>query len=553
MDKVALKHRTDNPQLNITLENFRYKINEIVGDLNVTPATVAVPWINVKNFGAVGNDVADDSAAIQSAIDSVTVAATQAEAGGGGVIFFPPGVYLCNTGLVNNARKVSFIGSGIDNTTLKKGANIDLLKVDSFVLNQTISDMTFDGNSKTSTSLYLNTPNYVTLRNLQLKNNSGTGATNAALYLNSATVTRIENMIIGANGKIAYFYAVNAFYINGLNIGATNSGADDVEFDSCNQVIINGISIDDDGGATFDTCAAVSIDGVYIENNFNVAGITVTSTGGSPTRGMTIKDIHCRKTGTNTSSAACIIINANHLDSGITIDGYHFIGGTGTHTQGHIEIDESYGISLRNITARGGSATMETDKLIHVTQPSPNDRGYMVIENVMVETGGGDSPTIEGMFVYTKIKNTNVPITLETGSHDVIIENSTAAITVNTDAAALNIKLINCTGTITDSSNKAEIQNNSNVYPIKTLANDATPSVTNGRYFLTGGTTTITDFDDGKTGQVITIISEHAITITDGTNIFLNGSADYAMGASDTLTLVQKADTYWYELARSNN
>ena len=57
---------------------------------------------------------------------------------------------------------------------------------------------------------------------------------------------------------------------------------------------------------------------------------------------------------------------------------------------------------------------------------------------------------------------------------------------------------------------------------IETLANDATPSVDMGEYFVTGGTTTITDFDDGYVGQVITIIAEHAITITDGTNIFLN-------------------------------
>ena len=85
------------------------------------------------------------------------------------------------------------------------------------------------------------------------------------------------------------------------------------------------------------------------------------------------------------------------------------------------------------------------------------------------------------------------------------------------------------------------------------LADDATPSVAGGRYFLTGGTTTITNFDDGYLGQVITIISEHAITITDGTNIFLNGSANFVMGATDTLTLIMKADLKWYEIGRSDN
>jgi len=86
-----------------------------------------------------------------------------------------------------------------------------------------------------------------------------------------------------------------------------------------------------------------------------------------------------------------------------------------------------------------------------------------------------------------------------------------------------------------------------------TLANDATPTVAGRFRFLTGGTTTITDFDDGYTGQIIRIISEHAVTITDGTNILLNGSGNFVMAATDTLTLICKADNKWYELARSDN
>ena len=90
-------------------------------------------------------------------------------------------------------------------------------------------------------------------------------------------------------------------------------------------------------------------------------------------------------------------------------------------------------------------------------------------------------------------------------------------------------------------------------WSIHTLINDATPSVEGGRFFLTGGTTTVTDFDDGIEGQIITVMSAHALTITDGTNIFLNGSANFTMAATDTLTLVCKADNKWYEIGRSDN
>lgn len=88
---------------------------------------------------------------------------------------------------------------------------------------------------------------------------------------------------------------------------------------------------------------------------------------------------------------------------------------------------------------------------------------------------------------------------------------------------------------------------------IPTLADDATPSILGSRYWLTGGTTTITDFDDGQQGFVITVIAEHSLDITDGTNIFLDGSANWSMTATDTLTLIQKADGKWYEIGRSDS
>ena len=81
------------------------------------------------------------------------------------------------------------------------------------------------------------------------------------------------------------------------------------------------------------------------------------------------------------------------------------------------------------------------------------------------------------------------------------------------------------------------------VVGIAGLANNATPTVAGGSTFTTGGTTTITDFDDGAVGQTITVLSGHAVTITDGTNIILNGSANFVL----------KADNKWYETARMVN
>ena len=63
----------------------------------------------------------------------------------------------------------------------------------------------------------------------------------------------------------------------------------------------------------------------------------------------------------------------------------------------------------------------------------------------------------------------------------------------------------------------------STVFTISTLANSATPSVSGGRIFLTGGTTAITDLTNGAIGQEIIILAEATITITDNGNFFLAG------------------------------
>ena len=83
-------------------------------------------WINVKGlaYGAVGDGVTDDSAAIQKAIN--------AQQASGGVVYLPAGTYLCNTQLVaaagvggawtNSTRPLQIQGDGMDSTTIKAGA-----------------------------------------------------------------------------------------------------------------------------------------------------------------------------------------------------------------------------------------------------------------------------------------------------------------------------------------------------------------------------------------------------------------------------------------------
>ena len=88
---------------------------------------------------------------------------------------------------------------------------------------------------------------------------------------------------------------------------------------------------------------------------------------------------------------------------------------------------------------------------------------------------------------------------------------------------------------------------------VTTLADDGTPTVAAGNLFKTGGTTAITDFDDGVVGQTIRILAAHSVTITDGAPIILNGGGNFGMVATDTLTLTMFDDQVWQEVARSVN
>lgn len=95
--------------------------------------------VNVKDFGAVGDGVVDDTAAIQAAILATTTGKT---------IFFPSGTYKFSTSLVFNTSKIGFIGEGSSTTFLKySGANTtnDLIVVGdgiSQIVNFTISGIT---------------------------------------------------------------------------------------------------------------------------------------------------------------------------------------------------------------------------------------------------------------------------------------------------------------------------------------------------------------------------------------------------------------------------
>lgn len=88
-----------------------------------------------------------------------------------------------------------------------------------------------------------------------------------------------------------------------------------------------------------------------------------------------------------------------------------------------------------------------------------------------------------------------------------------------------------------------------------TLEDNGTPDVTANHkrsFYVTGGTSTITNFLKGYHGQVIEIVADHELTIEHNSNIRLANSESYVMAANDTIALIfmERSEEKWYELYR---
>ena len=88
-------------------------VSSIINAVTRPLSAVVGEIVNVKNFGALGNNVADDTAAIAAAI-----AAAQAK--GGGVVFFPRGTYRITSELTITNTKVLIVGEGIDSSIIRQ-------------------------------------------------------------------------------------------------------------------------------------------------------------------------------------------------------------------------------------------------------------------------------------------------------------------------------------------------------------------------------------------------------------------------------------------------
>lgn len=188
-------------------------VNDLVYNVTQT-GTGAVPRsassklnevVSVKDFGALGDGVSDDSVAIQNAINAVTSA-------GGGNVVFPPGTYLLNTGIVCTGNGVTLEGSGEYATII----------MCAFVSGDIIS--IGDGTAN---------PNNCTVSNLSITS-SVSKTSGAAIRFRNGHSIKAQNIRMDANlytgfqvdgGAEQFLYYIENFEINSGTYGIYCGGA----------------------------------------------------------------------------------------------------------------------------------------------------------------------------------------------------------------------------------------------------------------------------------------------------------------------------------------
>ena len=181
-------------------------------------------YVSVKDFGAVGDGVADDTAAIQDALDYFVTAATP------GQVLFPSGTYKCTTTLDVNAGYVSCIGdrAALDFSTI---GNIPAVQfsggnaVSGQPYNQ--ADCVFSGFNITGPStliaagLLFETPSSPGPAHMTVRDCVITNFNNGITFFDNAYLITIEHCDIWGCYRCVYMPA-----------GSTNAG-ENIRFNNC--------------------------------------------------------------------------------------------------------------------------------------------------------------------------------------------------------------------------------------------------------------------------------------------------------------------------------
>ena len=526
--------------------------------------------LSVKDFGAKGDAVNDDTTVIQAAIDAAASA-------GGGNVYLPHGIYNISAKLVIPAN-VRMEGESeatiIDNINAVGG---DAVEVDNPVYQYGgIANLTIRGNASSGDGLVLNgvtSGHYTTsFRNIRLVDHGGNGLvlSGAVYYCTFDQIYCRDNVGHGVyihDGGGAFRPNANTF----LNINCINNGGSGVYLEKGNGNVFLGGSMQGSTvhGFFIDTADSTVIFGTWLEGN-TTSGITTTanSRGSIITPGKTLDIVDVFRGTTIYNSPAVVETDSswspNVLGQSITP---HLIGNL------YNGLGNTMVIPAVHMTLGGGAVLEADDRALlgyRVKIDSTSENAYIGLFEVKAPAWIRNGKY--RIFAIMRSDAGTGTVQLQVLNNDDVVNLVLATITPKISATeytvanpggeyfevgetdyndSIRFRLFKIDNTDTAYISHIVVVPVDNIsgaeFVAFTLA-DATPSVAGRKNFETSDTTTYTDFDDGVDGQEITLLALHAATVTDGTNIFTSTGANKVLTVDIAYRFVNRGGN-WYEIA----
>lgn len=529
---------------------------------------------SVRAFGAVGDGTTDDTAAFQAAFDSVPAT--------GGCVYIPEGIYIIRSVYVDSNTVVK--GCSYENTILRANQNLtDAMVVFQSVTRCRLEGVTVDLAGFTITTAFVQ-PNYEP-GNIHIRGNTNNASS-------PSTWITVENcrMINGNGGANTEFQCTNCSFVNCVITDNVTYG---IDLDTSEQCTVRGCYISNTvrgvrvhaaehfliSNNIFSGCSGWAVGGdsktciisgnivrLTVDDSVGVAFFDGDSAFAEEATVITGNTIQGRATGTIGANCYGISGSTRSVITGNVIERViNGITGTGNNIVGNV-------LDNQNVSLTGTGIRITSD----FTQASQNmiigfstgiwcdggenyvnivgnyiknalSQGILVGAGTFVKMDNNQIIDCTGNGIYVNGAMTNYsicgnilanPAITPTGSH--ILLSSTAGngevqrnILDATKAQFVSSRTIS-TGAITV---------NSNLMLVDTEGGAATDDLDT----LNGG------MYAGQTVILQAANSTRDVVIKDGTgNIRTNG--DFTLSHSDdTITLVFRGNSTWYELCRSDN
>ena len=462
--------------------------------------------VSVKDFGAVGDGVADDAAAIQAAVSYVGSVLN------GGTVYFPAGNYRITTTINIAANAITLLGAGSGSgaTTNDDGTSII------YPTNATCFSFVTD---------------------------LGGGVCNMVLRPVATATAGAAILFNGTSAAATSLYGfVDTVCIQGAFIGI-DAYPRAARCNISNCVILNAVSISVRTGNTLDaTIGGTSIAGCF----FSTASAPATHIKAETLGGLRI--VNCRFVNgaycINATLNAAVTTSKGLLINACSIDGFSsygvYVEGTGANDLSDFVISNCVVTSTKNSTASGISVNLGT---------GIQGRGS-ISGNVFDYTGSGFG----------------IPIAIEGGEQITVTGNvlrgtGSVATGVKIGTSAKNVTVVGNTfknwainSQIDNAATSALIVINANMSDFAPRsANSANPLPVNdeGVLFDVLGTTSFSSISrTNQAGRIIVLRFAGALTVS--ASATLKMGANYITTANDTMTLICDG-TGWNEMARSVN